>query len=208
MIGACRSAPSNDAHIRFARFDAREPNDTSEIRKALKRATGPLRAVVYAAAAPSSKRLVSDTPNDEFIDLFTVNALGFAAVWQIVAEAARVGAASVTVISSDTTDRRRSGNASYTASKSALEAIALTLAKEEAAHGVRVNIVAPSAIASPLIERVHAAKRTSDLESYYASLPWGRALTINEVADAITSIAVDDPWRYASGQVFRLGANL
>ena len=52
-------------------------------------------------------------------------------------------------------DRRyAAGGAPYNMGKAAMEALALTLAKEEAANGVRVNIVAPGLVATDMGHRL------------------------------------------------------
>ncbi len=163
---------------------------------------------MYAAGVGSTKRPVMDTPLDEFQQLWQVNALGFVAVWQAIASVARGGAASVVTISSDATRTAGAGNGPYSASKAALEAIALTLAREEAAHGVRVNVVSPSLVASPMAATMLAYKGVQVPAEYYAALPFGRALEIGEVAELVVEVATAEHWRYATGQVIRLAADI
>lgn len=71
-----------------------------------------------------------------------------------------------------------------------------TLSAEEAEHGVRVNLVAPSLVASPLAESVLALKGVTDVEDYYRALPWGRPLTTTEVAGVAVEIATAPHWRF------------
>src|SRR5205823_10178522 len=118
----------------------------------------PLRTLIYAAGVDSTKRSVVDTPMDEFEQLWKANAMGFVAIWQATAELARVDGASVVVVSSEAARTAGSGNGPYSVSKAALETIALTLAKEEATCGVRVNVVSPSLVASPMAETMLAHK--------------------------------------------------
>src|SRR5256886_7348468 len=173
------------------------------------RANGrPLRRMVYAAGVGSTKRPVVETPLDEFQQLWQVNALGFVAIWHAVAGPARADAASVVAISSEAARTAGGGNGPYSASKAALETILLTLAKEEAAHGVRVNIVSPSLVASPMAETMLAHKGIEAPAEYYAALPFGRALEAGEVAELVVDVAAGEHWRYASGQIVRLAADV
>jgi NAD(P)-dependent dehydrogenase (short-subunit alcohol dehydrogenase family) len=48
----------------------------------------------------------------------------------------------------------RALGAPYNMAKAALEGLALTLAKEEIAHGIRVNIVAPGLVATDMGDRL------------------------------------------------------
>jgi NAD(P)-dependent dehydrogenase (short-subunit alcohol dehydrogenase family) len=92
----------------------------------------------------------------------------------------------------------------YTATKAALQSVAVTLAREEAVNGVRVNVLAPSLIRSPMAEEVLRRKGVSDPEAHYRALPWGRPLDADEVAAARLAVALDPPWRYVSGRVIPL----
>src|SRR6266508_2319602 len=177
--------PVRDGETTWAGFDAHEPETAASVADAVRADGHPLRAVVYAAGVGSTKRPVVDTPLDEFQQLWQVNALGFVAVWQAIAPVARGQAASVVTISSDAARTAGGGNGPYSASKAALETVALTLAKEEAAHGVRVNVVSPALVASPMAETMLAHKGIADPAGYYRSLPSGRALGIDEVAELV-----------------------
>lgn len=202
------TGPDAAKHARWVRFDARDGGSgTAELAQAVDEG-GPLGVLVYAAGAGSSKSPLALTSWSESVELLTVNAAGLHAVWRAVHPAARAGAARVVVISSQAAVTCTPGNGPYSASKAALEAVALTLAREEAAHGVRVNVVSPSLIDSPMAERLLALKGVTDIEGYYRQLPWGRALSIGEVAATVVALACDPAWQYSSAQVVRLGADI
>jgi NAD(P)-dependent dehydrogenase (short-subunit alcohol dehydrogenase family) len=190
--------------VSWVHFDAREPGTALEVQQAVGRAGIPLAVVIYAAGTSSSKQLVADTPVSEFGDLFTVNTLGLVAIWQALAPAARQAGAAMVTISSQAAQTLSAGNGAYSASKAALEALVATLAKEESAHGVRVNAVSPSLIDSPQARRILALKGISAPQAYYRTLPAGRALSVGEVAETIVAIATDQPWRHISGQVVQI----
>lgn len=192
----------------WVRFDARRAATADAVADAVRSTGLPLSAVVYAIGSPSSKRRLADSPVEEAADLFTVNALGLVALWRAVAPAARSASARVVAVGSQATRALGAGNGPYSASKAALEAFALTLAKEEARHGVRVNVVAPSLIASAQAERILALKGVTDPQAHYRTLPWGRALDLAEVAEAVTHLAADPAWAYLSGQVLPLAADV
>ncbi|MFC8849919.1 MULTISPECIES: SDR family NAD(P)-dependent oxidoreductase [unclassified Micromonospora] len=192
-----------DAGTGWVPFDAAS-GDASGLRAAVDAAPDRLAVVVFTVGVASSKRPVAETPTEEFTRLFAVNALGLVTAWQVLAGRARAGAARLVVVSSDTVRVAGAGNGAYTASKAGLEALALTLAKEEAHHGVRVNVVAPSLVASPQAEQILAMKGVTDVDAYYAGLPAGRALTVEEVAGVIAGLGYDPAWDYATGTVVRL----
>ncbi|MBI5361746.1 MAG: SDR family oxidoreductase, partial [Planctomycetes bacterium] len=79
--------------------------------------------------------------------------------------------------------RARRATALYTAAKSALFVLVRSWALEEAAHGVRVNLVSPG-----VVPHAHAAADTLD-EGRIAGIPLGRAGTPEDVASAVEFLA-------------------
>jgi 3-oxoacyl-[acyl-carrier protein] reductase len=204
VIGTYRlHKPQPMPNVEWVLFDGAD----GELREALAADTRPLSAVVCCIGAPSSKRRIADTEPDEFDAVFTANVTSVVRLWQTVCGRARKGAAGVVLLGSDTTATLRAGNGAYSVAKAGLEALNVTLAAEEAEHGVRVNLVAPSLVASPLAENVLALKGVTNVEDYYRALPWGRPLSSSEVAAVAVEIATAPHWRYASGQVVRLAVH-
>lgn len=195
---------STDSGVRWLRLDVTDEASASAVAAYLASHCGPLRAVVYAAGTPSSKRLVADTPSEEFRSLFAVNALGLVTVWRAIRDLARGAKARLVVVGSDATRAPSPRNGPYTASKAALEAISMTLASEEAVHEVRVNVIAPALVETPQAYEILRRKGVANPAEYFSTLPWGRALSPAEVADVVVDLAVDEHWSYPTGQIFRL----
>lgn len=205
VVGTYRlHEPEPSPGVTWVPFDGAREECTGELREALTADPRPLTAVICGIGAPSSKRRVADTDPDEFDAVFTANVTSVVRLWRTVCGRARAGSAGVVLLGSDTTTTLRTGNGAYSAAKAGLEALSVTLAAEEAEYGVRVNLVAPSLVASPLAESVLALKGVTDLDAYYRALPWGRPLTPADVAAVAVEIASAPHWRYASGQVVRL----
>lgn len=208
VIGTYRTKqPQRPTGIAWVPFDGADDQCTAELRGALAADPRPLKAVICCIGEPSSKRRVADTDPDEFDAVFTANVTAVVRLWQTVCCRAREASAGVVLLGSDTTETLRPGNGAYSAAKAGLEAVSTTLAAEEVEHGVRVTLLAPSLVASPLAETVLARKGVSDVEEYYNTLPWGRALQPDEVAAVAVEIATATPWRYASGQTVRLAVH-
>jgi NAD(P)-dependent dehydrogenase (short-subunit alcohol dehydrogenase family) len=193
-------------HSTWVRFNAADDASTEELRQAVDTQPGRLHVVFACVGAPSSKRPVAETPIGEFRSVHEANALSFVRTWQALADRARSDGASVLAVGSDAGQAARADNGPYTAAKAALEALVVTVAKEEERHGVRVNLLAPSLIESPLARHVMALKGVTDPDGYLARLPWGRPLTLDEVAAACIELATASHWSYATGQVYPLGA--
>jgi NAD(P)-dependent dehydrogenase (short-subunit alcohol dehydrogenase family) len=205
VIGTYRSSrPKPLSGVTWVCFDGADEEGTTELHRTLSQQRAPLKALISCLGIPSTKRRIAVTEPDEFDAVFVGNVTSVVRLWQTLAERARAAAAGVVLLGSDTTATLRAGNGAYSVAKAGLEALSATLAAEEAEHGVRVNLLAPSLTDSPLAEAVLALKGVSNVEDYYRSLPWGRPLTPHEVGTVAVEIATARHWRYASGQVVRL----
>lgn len=193
-----------DERVRWIRFDGTAEHDIAQLERFLASVPGVLSGIFFTIGVPSSKRPVAETSAAEFAAVFEGNVSSAVRLWHAVHERARAGKAGVVFLSSDTTVTLRPGNGAYSAAKAGLEAVAATLAAEESGHGVRINVVAPSLVESPLAERVLAAKGVAAKEDYYLQLPWGRALSKEEVARVAIDVATGDQWQYVSGQTIRI----
>ncbi|WP_158929480.1 SDR family NAD(P)-dependent oxidoreductase [Acidisphaera sp. S103] len=81
----------------------------------------------------------------------------------------------------DPSEQVRAGNVAYGASKAGIHAMTFYFAKELAADGITVNVVAPGPIASPMT--------TNFPDTLRGLIPVGRMGTAVEVADAVTFLA-------------------
>jgi 3-oxoacyl-[acyl-carrier protein] reductase len=94
--------------------------------------------------------------------------------------------ADVVAISSSELSAMRANGAPYNMAKAALEALALTLAREEIANGVRVNIVAPGLVATDMGARLVKAKLGVDrVEDLDVGQPLGRVVRPEDVAAVV-----------------------
>ena len=96
--------------------------------------------------------------------------------------------------------------APYNMGKTAMEALALTLAKEEAANGVRVNIVAPGLVITDMGDKLVKAMTGSgsdalDVESLF---PFKRACQPEDVAAVVVAV-LSPAFGYVTGQ--RIGVD-
>ncbi|MBF9071865.1 SDR family NAD(P)-dependent oxidoreductase [Streptacidiphilus fuscans] len=198
------SNPADTTRTTWVHFDTGERNGGDQLRQAVDLYTGELRAVFACIGAPSSKTVVSDTTTEEFEHVFHANVMSLVHTWHALAPRARSDGSSLLALGSDAGRAARSGNGPYTAAKAALEALVVTLAKEELTFGVRANLLAPSLIDSPLAQHVMRLKGVTDPDSYYQQLPWGRPLSLSEVAQVCIDINTAAHWSYATGQVYPL----
>jgi 3-oxoacyl-[acyl-carrier protein] reductase len=95
------------------------------------------------------------------------------------------------------------GQANYSASKAALIAFTMAIAKEVGRYGVRVNTVAPGLIDTEMTAAVPGQVLTRSL----SKVPLGRLGTADEVADMIEFL-VSDRATYVTGQIFAVDGGL
>jgi 3-oxoacyl-[acyl-carrier protein] reductase len=106
----------------------------------------------------------------------------------------------IIMISSVATLGNAARGAPYNMGKAAMEALALTLAKEEREHGIRTNIVAPSLTVTEMGRRLSkAAMGAADIHDLDARSPFGRVSTPEDVASAVLWL-VSSANPYANGQ--------
>ncbi|ALH79927.1 SDR family NAD(P)-dependent oxidoreductase [Sphingopyxis macrogoltabida] len=162
---------------------------------------GPLSILVNNAGIASRGLAVADTDPAEVDKLFAVHAAGPHRLSRLaLPQLRRHDRSDIIVISSIATLANAPNGAPYTMAKAAGEALALTLAKEELKHGVRVNIVAPALTVSDMGEKLsRAITGNDDIHHLDTRMPFGRVAVPADVAAAVVWF-VSDANPYCSGQ--------
>src|SRR5690606_3170035 len=162
---------------------------------------GSMSILINNAGIASRGLAVADTDPAEVDKLFAVHAAGPHRISRLALPQLRTHARSdIVIISSVATYVNSPNGAPYTMAKAAGEAFALTLAKEELANGVRVNIVAPALTVSDMGEKLsRAITGNADIHHLDAKFPFGRVPAPADVAAAIVWF-VSGANPYCSGQ--------
>ncbi len=162
---------------------------------------GPMSILINNAGIASRGQSVADTSPEEVDKLFAVHAGGPHRLSRLALPQLRTHARSdIIFISSIATYVNAPNGAPYTMAKAAGEALALTLAKEELANGVRVNIVAPALTVSDMGEKLsRAITGHDDIQHLAAKMPFDRVAVPADVAAAVLWF-VSDANSYCSGQ--------
>jgi 3-oxoacyl-[acyl-carrier protein] reductase len=162
---------------------------------------GPVGILVNNAGIASRGQSVADTDPAEVERVVRVHAFGPHYLCKLLVPQMRtLGRADIVMISSVATLGMAGRGAPYNMGKAAMEALALTLAKEEREHGVRTNIVAPSLTVTEMGQRLSsAAMGVEDIHQLDARSPFGRVSVPHDVAAAVVwLVSTANP--YANGQ--------
>jgi len=162
---------------------------------------GAIGILVNNAGIASRGQSVADTDPAEMERVVRVHAFGPHYLSKLVVPQMRgLGRGDIIMISSVATLGMAGRGGPYNMGKAAMEALALTLAKEERQHGIRCNIVAPSLTVTEMGRRLtRATTGIEDIHELDARSPFGRVSTPEDVAAAVTWL-VSSANPYANGQ--------
>lgn len=170
---------------------------------------GGIDILVNNAGIASRGQSVADTDPAELERVVRTHALaphwlaGFA-LPSMRARARENGRGDIVMISSVATLGHAANGAPYNMGKAAMEALALTLAKEERGNMIRTNVVAPGLTVTDMGERLARATRgISDIHELDAQSPFGRVSTPDDVAAAVAWFVSADA-DYVNGQKINL----
>ncbi len=161
------------------------------------RELGPLDVLVNNAGL-WPKAYVKDMAGDEWARVLGVNLTGpFLACREAVRRwlAAKRRGSIVNVTSQAAYHGATSGHAHYAAAKAGLANLTISLARETAPHGIRVNAVAPGLMRTGMT----GAAMAEDAERYLKRIPMGRIAEPSEVAAAAVFLASDRAAGYITG---------
>lgn len=162
---------------------------------------GSIGILVNNAGIASRGQSVADTDPAEMERVVRVHAFGPHYLSKLVIPHMRgQGRGDIVMISSVATLGMAGRGGPYNMGKAAMEALALTIAKEERQHGIRCNIVAPSLTVTEMGRRLtKATTGIADIHELDARSPFGRVSTPEDVAAAVIWL-VSPANPYANGQ--------
>ena len=168
---------------------------------------GPVDILVNNAGLASRGQTVVDTDPAELERVVRTHALASHHLCKLVVPGMRTRPrGDVIMISSVATLYQAAGGAPYTMAKAALEALAMTLAKEERPHGIHVNVVAPGLVETEMGRRLmKATAGVDDLRTLDASMPFGRVCQPEDVANVVRFL-VSERAGYLTGEKINVHA--
>jgi 3-oxoacyl-[acyl-carrier protein] reductase len=167
---------------------------------------GKVDILVNSAGIASRGQSVADTDPAELDRVIRTHAIGAWSCSKLVLPSMRAqDRGDIVMISSAATLHYAGWSAPYNMAKAALEALALTLAKEERRNNIHVNIVAPGLVDTEMGRRlVKGAMGVEDIRTMDKNAAFGHVCTPEEVAEAVRFI-VSDRASYITAQ--RIGVD-
>jgi 3-oxoacyl-[acyl-carrier protein] reductase len=160
--------------------------EVEEMAEAVLRDFGAVDVLVHSAGIASRGLRVVDTEPSELQRVMATNALAAHHLCRLFVPSMRARPrGDVVFISSVAARLSAAGGAPYNMAKAALESLALTLAKEERANGIHVNVVAPGLVATEMGRRLVKSMGVEDITTLDARSPFGRVCRPEDVAAAV-----------------------
>ncbi len=161
VVGCSRTEVPDLQHERYVHrtVDVSSEADVVELFRFIRSEFGRLDVAINNAAINPTLSLLALTPTSAASDTFATNVIGpFLVCREAVKVMMRGDSGRIINVGSMATRHEVEGEAIYTASKAALNALTRVLAKEVAEYGITCNVVAPAAMPTDLMAAVDPAK--------------------------------------------------
>jgi len=170
--------------------------------KAATRDLGPIDILINNAGIASRGQFVADTDPAEMERVLRTHVFGAFYLSKLVLPGMRARPrGDIIMISSSASQSLGAGGAPYNMAKTALEALAKTLAKEERDHGIRVNVVAPGLVETDMGKRlVRATQGVEDIREIDATSPFSMVCQPEDIG-AMVAFLCTEKARYITHQV-------
>ncbi len=151
---------------------------------------GPIDLLVNNAGTATRGNTIVETDHRDIHRAVDVHFFGGFYLCQLVVPIMRHCArGDIIMISSIATEIYAANSGPYNVAKAAQEALAKTLAKEEATNGIRVNIVAPGLVDSEMGRRLVRANAGIELHELDETYPFGHVPRPEEIGDVVVFLA-------------------
>jgi NAD(P)-dependent dehydrogenase (short-subunit alcohol dehydrogenase family) len=161
---------------------------------------GPVSILINNAGIASRGNTIADTDPAEMARVVGVHAFGPFYLSKLVLPQMRTAKrGDIVVISSVATLSHAARGAPYNMGKAAGEALAYTLAKEERAHNIYVNVVAPPLTDTDMGQRLAKSRGVAEIHDLDKTSPFGHVCAPEDIANVVRYL-VSDKNTYVSGE--------
>ncbi|KAB0593872.1 SDR family NAD(P)-dependent oxidoreductase [Cupriavidus gilardii] len=187
-----KAVRETDGRVRAVRADVSSPADLDRLFAIVERERGGLDVLFANAGAIHQRALEAITP-EHFDQTFGVNVKGLIFTVQRALPLMRTGG-SVILTGSVAGVKGLPAHDVYSAAKAAVRSLARTWTMEWKGRGLRVNVISPGAIDTPIIDSQARTKQEGDAlrAAFAAATPLGRIGRPDEIAAAALFLASDD----------------
>ena len=194
-----RHVEENGGRCELIPGDLRDARFCDELVESTVRALGGLDILVSNAAHQTRKESLDDLTDEEMEETFQTNIYAFIRLSRAALRHMKEGAA-IIATSSETAMFGSSKLPDYSATKGAINAFAKTLAQSLIPRGIRVNVVAPGPVWTPL-NPSDAGLPPDKVAQFGKGNPMGRPAQPEEVAPAYVFLASNADSSYITGMV-------
>lgn len=174
--------------------DVRRDEDVARLVNLARDRFGGLDVLVYSAGIQRYGTVADTTPTG-FDEVIGINLRGlYLAAHHAVPLMRERGGGAIVAVASVQAHATQKGVAAYAASKGGIVALARAMAVDHAPEGIRVNVVSPGSVDTPMLRRAaqqFANGRTDDdmVREWGLTHPLGRVARADEVAEVIAFLA-------------------
>jgi 3-oxoacyl-[acyl-carrier protein] reductase len=188
------------------RVDVTNPGDVVALVKATIDSFGRLDVLVNNAGALIRRSPLAELPIEDWNSTLATNLTGtFLCCREAIPHLRQQpGATIVNMSSSSAFTGGSGGSIHYGAAKAGVIALTKGLARELAPWGIRVNAIAPAAVATAFHDKVSPVIPIADWPSL---IPLGRVATPDDVANAVVYLASDQS-SFTTGQTYHVNGGL
>ena len=194
---ATEAATLADGPLSPFRADVADPASVDALVAAVLARHGRIDCLVNSAGIAKDIPFL-DTPLDVFDRIIAINLRGTFIVGQAVARAMRdTGGGAIVNIASVSGVAANVGRSAYGASKGGVVLLSQVMAVDLAGFGIRVNVLAPGPVETPLVAQIHHA---AIRKQWTDAIPLRRYAQPDEIAGAAAFLCSDDA-SYITGHV-------
>lgn len=194
---AAQSLAAAGAEAIPLKVDVSRPDEADSLAETVANHFGRLDILVHSAGVGMERAFLETTP-EEWRRLIDIDLSGtFYCAQACARRMVQAGYGRIVCLSSAAGLRGGTGRAAYGAAKGGVIALTKVMAVELAPHGVTANALAPGAIETELVSRMHSAETR---RVYRAGIPMDRYGSPEETAFAAVFLASEQA-RYVTGQI-------